>query len=206
MIRLNGVNVPSQTNVLTQDDSTQPHGAYHLADNPNLYQPQMSNNFEFVVTDLDGLVSVGTNNVIANAQEYLRVAVDGASVPHFTQGVVTIPRGNSSIKAAGKPEFGEEPLVINDYIGANTKDILMSWQNLSYNVDTEKVGLMSDYKKDCYLIEYTPDHQKVRQWILKGCWISGISEGGYSFDGSDVVKITATIQYDYAKIDKSELI
>lgn len=206
MIRLNGVDVNSQINTLTAEDSTMPHGAYHLADNPALYQPQLNNNFEFVVTDLDNLISVGTTDVIPNAQEYLRLAVSAATIPHFTQQVVTIPRGNSTIKAAGKPEFGDEPIVINDYIGANTKDILMSWQNLSYNVETEKVGLMSDYKKDCYLIEYTPDWQKVRQWILKGCWIQGLSEGGYSSDGSDKVQISATIQYDYAKIDKSELL
>ena len=206
MIKLNGVNVESQINTLTQDDSTNPHGAYHLANNPALYQPQMNNTFEFVVTDLGGLISVGTNNVIENAQEYLRLSVASAAVPHFTQQVGSISRGNSTIKFAGKPEFGDEPIVINDYIGANTKDILMSWQNLSYNVETEKVGLMSDYKKDCYLIEYTPTYQKVRQWILKGCWISGLSEGGYSADGSDKVQISATIQYDYAKIDKSELV
>lgn len=206
MIRINGVDYPSQINTLTQDDSTNPHGAYHLADNPALYQAQMTNNFEFICTDMDGLISVGTTNTIANAQEYLRLAVASTSVPHFTQDVVTISRGNSTIKMAGKPTFEQTQIVINDYIGTNTKDILMSWQNLAYNVETEKVGLASDYKKDCYLVEYTPDWQKVRQWILKGCWISGLSESGYSTDGGDKNQITVTIQYDYAKIDKSELV
>ena len=206
MIRINGVDVASQINTLTQEDSTNPKGAYHLADNPNLYQVQMTNNFEFVVTDLEKLISVGTTKTIANAQEYLRMSVDASSVPHFTQGIIEIPRGNSMIKAAGKPSFDQTTLVVNDFIGADTKDILMSWQNLSYNVDTEKVGLMSDYKKDCYLIEYTPDNQKVRQWIMKGCWVSGISETGKSNGSADKVQVTVTIQYDYAKIDKSGLL
>ena len=206
MIKLNGVNVPSQINTLTADDSTNPKGAYHLANNPELYQPQMTNNFMFVVTDLSNLISVGTTNVIENAQEYLKLSVNSATVPHFTQTAGTISRGNTTIKFAGKPEFSDEPITVIDYIGANTKDILMSWQNLSYNVETEKVGLMSDYKKDCYLIEYTPDSQKVRQWILKGCWISGMTEGAYSYDGSDKQQINVTIQYDYAYIDKSGVI
>lgn len=206
MIRINGVDTQSQINTITNEDVTNPKGAYHLADNPNLYQPQMTNNFEFVVTDLDNLISVGTNRVIANAQEYIRMAVASAEVPHFSQEPISISRGNGVIKAAGKPTFGQTSVTINDYIGTDVKDILMSWQNLSYNVDTEKVGLLSDYKKDCYLIEYTPTYQKVRQWILKGCWISNLTETGKSYDSSDKVLISLTIQYDYAKLDKSELI
>lgn len=206
MIKLNGVNVPSQTNVLTADDSTNPKGAYHLANNPELFQPQMTNNFMFVVTGLDSLLSVGTNRVIERAQDYLKMSVSAATIPHFTQTPIMIPRGNTTIKAAGKPEFQDAPIVVDDYIGANTKDILMSWQNLSYNVETEKVGLMGDYKKDCYLIEYTPDEQEVRRWKLKGCWISQINEGQYSWDGNDKQRIQVTIQYDYAYIDKSGII
>ena len=132
--------------------------------------------------------------------------MSAAAVPHFTQEPISINRGNSQIKFAGKPSFGDTSITVIDYIGANTKDILMSWQNLSYNVQTQKVGLASDYKKDCYLIERTPDGQKVRQWILKGCWISGLSDSPYSYDSSDANKITVTIQYDYAYIDKSELV
>ena len=206
MIRINGRDLPSQINTLTQEDSTMPWGAYHIADNASIYQPQMTNNFEFICTDMSNLISVGTTNVIENAQEYLRMAVVSTQIPHFSQDPITISRGNSVIKLAGKPTFEAGQLVVMDYIGTDTKDILMSWQNLSYNVETEKVGLMSDYKKDCYLVEYTPDRQKVRQWLLKGCWISALSESPRSFDSSDKSQITATIQYDYAKIDKSELV
>ena len=100
--------------------------------------------------------------------------------------------------------FGNGSIPINDYIGVNTKEILLAWQNLSGNVYTEKVGLAEDYKKECYLIEYTPDFQVVRRWILHGCWISGISEDPYSSDNGDSKRtITATIEYDYGVIDTS---
>jgi len=83
----------------------------------------------------------------------------------------------------------------------NAKLALMSWQNLSYNVQTEKIGLASDYKLDCYLREYTPDYIKVREWRLRGCWISGISEGTFDASSSDNLnQITATIEYDRAEI------
>ena len=204
-IRLNGTDVESTIN----DKSATSNGTYVLADNPNLYEIQRSNNFEFIVTDIDNILRAGamssdTNARLENAQEVLRISVVSAPIPHFTQNVITISRGNNDIKAAGKATFGAGTLVVNDYIGADTKAVLMAWQNLSYNVQTEKVGLMSDYKKDAYLIEYTPDYQQVRKWRLHGCWISSLSETEYNQENAEKHTISATIEYDRAEIDTSE--
>lgn len=201
-IRINGQDRASTINELSPK-----HGTYHLADNPNLYEIQRSNNFEFVVMDINNILRAGMqdlrSNRIANAQEILRLSVVSAPIPHFSQGVITVRRGNSALKFAGVPEFSAGTVVVNDYIGADTKAILMAWQNLSYNVQTEKVGLVGDYKKDAYLIEYTPDMQIVRQWKLHGCWISNLSESEYNSDGNDKHQITVTIEYDRAEIDNS---
>lgn len=188
-------------------------GTYHLADNPQLYEIQRSNNYEFVVTDIDGIMRAGAigteaNATFKNAQEILRVSVSKSSVPHFQQEVVSVKRGNSTLKYAGVPSFPEGTVEFHDFIGADVKSILMAWQNLSYNVRTEKVGSLdrTNYKKDCYLIEYTPDYRKVRTWRLYGCWISNITEGEYSNESGDKKLITATVQYDRAEIDTSELV
>lgn len=201
-IRINGRDRASTINELSPK-----HGTYHLADNPNLYEIQRSNNFEFVVMNIDNIVRAGMpdlrENRIANAQEILRLSVVSAPIPHFSQGVITVRRGNSALKFAGVPEFSAGSVVVNDYIGADTKAILMAWQNLSYNVQTEKVGLVGDYKKDAYLIEYTPDMQIVRQWKLHGCWISNLTESEYNSDGNDKHQVTMQIEYDRAEIDNS---
>ena len=159
-------------------------GAYHLSDNPTLYEPARSNSFEFLVPlgNKSKLLRAGYQGQESNAyfgstsqiEEYLRISVTQASVPTFTQEAITIRRGNSVMKAAGLPTFKDGSLVINDFIGADGKSILMAWQNLSYNVKTEKVGRMKDYKIDCYLLEFTPDLEIVNEWTLKGCWISGL--------------------------------
>ena len=57
---------------------------------------------------------------------------------------------------------------------------------------------MADYKKDCTLIEYTPDYKQVRYWELKGCWISELSEEPFDMNNGDKREISATIQYDRA--------
>ena len=180
------------------------YGTYHLADNPALYDPMRNNTFEFVVTGLDKLLRVGAdgseeNAYITNAQEVLRLSVDSASIPMFTQEVIPVKRGNSTIKFAGTPSFASGSLVVNDWIGADSKSALMAWQNLSYNVKTDRVGNAADYKKDCWLIEFTPDFTKqVRQWQLKGCFISGLSEDAYSMSSDGKKTISATIEYDRA--------
>lgn len=57
---------------------------------------------------------------------------------------------------------------------------------------------MKDYKRDCYLLEYTPDMQLIRQWVLKGCWIAGLDMGDFDQENGEKRTITASIPYDYA--------
>lgn len=205
MIRINGTDYNSTIN----DSSTPgtPIGTYHLANNPNIYEIQRTNNFEFVVSDIDGILRAGTtNSTYANAQEVIRMSVVSCPIPHFNQGVISVQRGNTILKYAGVPTFDAGTLVLNDYIGADTAGVLEAWQNLSYNVTTEKVGLASDYKKDCYLIEYSPDYQPVRRWIMRGCWVSGLQEDDMNNENNNKKTIRATIQYDRAELDVSGIV
>lgn len=191
-------------------DATQV-GSYHLANNPELYEIQRSNNFEFIVTGIDNITRVGAepgdaSPTIENAGQTLRFSVVSSSIPMFTQEVLSIRRGNSVMKFAGVPSFSEGSLVINDYIGADSKSVLMAWQNLSYDVKTEKVGNMKDYKKSCYLCEYTPDYKLVRTWRLLGCWVSGLSESEFNMEDGSKKTITATISFDKAFMELPEII
>ena len=206
-IRINGTDRQSTIN----QSSGSPIGTHHLAANTNLYEIQRTNNFEFIVTDIDGIMKAGmvggeAFGTIDNAQEIIRLSVVSSSIPHFKQDAIQVKRGNNTMKFAGVPTFDAGKLKLNDFIGAATKEVLMAWQNLSYNVLTEKVGLASDYKKDCYLVEYTPDYQKVRQWKMHGCWISELSEDEFNHESNEGKKIDVTIEYDRAEIDTSEVL
>ena len=204
---INGVDQPTTINT----PSTIPHGTYHMADNPAMYEPQRLNNFEFMVTGLGnrilkaGFTTEDTNAYLKDPEKVIRLSVKSAPIPHFSQNPITIKRGNTELKYAGVPSFGSGEIEINDYIGTDAKMALMAWQNQSYNVLTEKVGLAKDYKHDCYLLEYTPDFQLVRTWKLYGCWISNMSEGTYSSDSNNVNSIRCTIQYDKAMPDTSDI-
>ena len=180
-------------------------GSYYLATHSDLYEVQRENNFEFIVYDIDNILKAGAidnpENRIANAQQTLRFSMVSSFVPSFSQEAIPIKRGNSTMKAAGVPTFGEGSISVNDFIGADTKSALLAWQALSYNVKTEKVGRMSDYKKRCELCEYTPDFTLVRTWVLEGCWVSAVTQTDYNMEQGGKKTISATIQYDRAYID-----
>ena len=212
-IRINGQTRPSTTHVNQVEKPGFVFNTEYQRVNPDIFEPQRTNHFEFQVTGLNNLPKYvgynfsdeGNNSLVSNAEEDIRIAVSQAFIPSFQQSAITVQRGNSTIKYAGRPTFNNGTIVLNDFIGQNTAETLMSWQNLSYDVETEKVGLASDYKKECYLVEYTPDYQPVRRYILKGCWISNLQYSGLDYENSNVMKLTATIEYDKAIIDNSGL-
>lgn len=211
MIKINGRDADSRINEMP--DRSQ--GINYLSDNPSLYDIQRSNNFDFVVVFRPNELMLRAGalptdegaylNTEGDAQEVLRIAVDGAFVPHHTQGVISVKRGNDTIKYAGAMEFANGTVPIRDYIGARSKAVLEAWQNMSGNPRTGNVGHASDYKHDAYIIEYTPDYQQVCKYILKGCWISGLSEDAFAQGTSDSRLVTATIEYDKGYPDYSDV-
>ncbi len=181
-------------------------GSYHFSANKSVYEIQRGNNFEFVIdAKLNNLVAYGMESkTFPNAQEYIRLSVASSSVPHYEQSVIEVRRGNTAIKYAGPMSWGSGSLVCYDFIGAETKDILMAWQAKSGNPLYQTVAQQSEYKMNATLIEYTPDYsEKVRVWKLDGCWISGINEEDFSQDANGARRITCTIQYDRAYVDYS---
>lgn len=181
--------------------------AYHLADNPTLYEPARNNNFEFIVNDIDSLLKAGLddavehpgNDYITTASETIRVSVVSSSVPHFSLGTIEVKRGNDTIKFAGTPTFGNLPIVVNDYMGAKTKDAILAWQALAYNVRNGYINRATVYKKNCRLVEFSPDYQEIlREWTIEGAWVQEVSEGEFSAENEGKRTVNVIIQYDRA--------
>jgi len=183
--------------------NTTEYGVYHLADNPNAYQPVRTNNFRFLVQGLEDLLRVGgdqldANDYLQNGQEVLEFSVVKFDAPHFKQEDITISRGNSNLYFAGKASFEAGNLIINDFAGADGKSVLEAWQALSYDVVNDVIPSSSVYKKDAIVMEYLPDNTLLRYWELKGCWVKGITETGWDNESAGKKQVTANIRYDRA--------
>lgn len=179
-------------------------GSYHFSANKEQYEIQRGNNFDLIIdAGLNGLIAYGSDSkTFPNAQEYLRLSVSGMFVPHYSQPAIEVKRGNTSVKYAGPMSYGSGSVSFYDFIGVETKDILMAWQAKSGNPLYQTVGQQSEYKYDCTLLEYTPDYDRiVRTWKLDGVWISSISEEDFSQDASGARRINVTFEYDRAYVD-----
>lgn len=182
--------------------------AAHINDALASYEAARSGFFTLIVPNLNNLVKSGrdknsqdaTDFLKPQAEEHLKLNVLTADVPHFSLEVLQYKRGNEVVKFAGIPTFEAGTVKVDDVVGMQTKDILMAWQGQAYNVDTGKGGRMIDYKRTCTLIEYDQTYTQVRSWELYGCWISALSEDAFDKENDGKRAITATIQYDRARI------
>jgi hypothetical protein len=174
-----------------------------------LYLPNDLNDFAKPVYDTtngppttnDGkLIDYGTGK----SEEAVRLNVLTADVPHFSLEVLQYKRGNEVVKFAGVPTFEAGTVKVDDVVGLHTKDILMGWQERAYDVHTGKGGRMTDYKRECTLVEYTQDFKLIRKWTLVGCWISALSEDAFDKENDGKRAITATIQYDRAVMNEAD--
>lgn len=198
-------------------------GTYHISQNIQNYESARSNFFTLIIEDLGDLVypqfsytgenadneyvtGKGSNR---SAQDVIKLSVNKSFVPHFDLGVIEVKRGNSVVKFADTPTWQSGTLDFQDFVGLEIKNVLMAWQALAYDVNTDtqgRAGSWEDstgvthqgYKHDCRLVEYTPDHQQVRYWDLKGCWISSITESPFDIEASGSRQISITLQYDRA--------
>ena len=163
-------------------------GAYHLASNPTKYEPQTGNAFEFLVYGLR-----------EGDQEAIRMQVVSFPRPYFSLEKKTIRKGNSVITYAGLPTFSEGNLVIKDYIGSKGRSSVEYWQSLAYDVENDRSGRLADYKKNCDVMEYTPDFQThLGTWHLYGCWVQNLAENDFDNTQKDDKNVTATVCFDKA--------
>lgn len=181
------------------------------------WEPQRTNNFELVIEGLQYLIHAGgdptnTGNYEATSDfaERLMLSVDSFTAPAIEITPITTQYGNNSIKWAGKPDFPNSSLVINDYIGIQTEEILSRWFRCAYDFVTESVGLAANYKKTAFLMEYAPNGGAPRVWRLDGCWLASFNLGEWSQEGNAQRKLNATLIYDrvvpdYGIIDTGDL-
>jgi len=179
----------------------------HIADNPQLYTPARSNNFEFIITGIDRLLKAGIefemateDDYITNAQDVLRFSVTETSIPNFEINTVEVKTGNLTTKFAGNATFNSGSLKFNDFIGAKTKDALYALQARAVNIaNGGGVAPKEEYAFGGELIEYNTDFSKIlRKWKLKGCWVKSISESPFQYENDDKRQVDVTIEYDRA--------
>lgn len=201
-------------------------GTYHMCRKDN-WEPQRTNNFEFVVYGLETVPEYKSNSAGMAMQgrqkntqgqwirgtatpvtlsktvtDNLKLTVRDFTAPTMELSTIEVGYGNNKAKYAGVPTFSGGNITYNDFIGLNTEKILASWWNQGYNVRSQAIGRASAYKKEAVLFEYDPSGVFVRSWSLFGVWLRTFELGQYSNESNDKRGVSCTFEYDYCYLNE----
>lgn len=171
-------------------------GTGFMVKNEN-WEPQRINNFELVIEGLNEIILAnGETFKCGDAGDRIMLSVQNFTAPSLEIARITTQYANNSVKWAGKPEFPDSSVTVNDYIGVQVERILSAWFRAAYDFDSEKIGLAKNYKKTAHLIEYDPQGGQPRIWKMEGCWLANFNLGEWNQDGNQQRQIQATFVYD----------
>ena len=181
-----------------------------ISENLSSYEAARSGFFILVVDGLDDLLkpnyrgeaeNAEDSDKIKKAQETLKLSVTKCPVPHFEIATNEYRRGNDVVKFAGVPTWNGGTITVADYVGLDTKALLMSWLYKAYNPHTRKGGRMKDYKKTATLCEYTQDYELIRTWTIEGMFITKITEDDFDKENDGPRKLNVEFVFDRATVD-----
>ena len=181
-----------------------------ISENLSSYEASRSGFFILVVDGLDDLLkpdykgeaeNAEDSDRIKKAQETLKLSVTKCPVPHFEIATNEYRRGNDVVKFAGVPTWNGGTITVADYVGLDTKSLLMSWLYKAYNPHTRKGGRMKDYKKTATLCEYTQDYELIRTWTIEGMFITKITEDDFDKENDGPRKLNVEFVFDRATVD-----
>ena len=170
-------------------------------------QPGTGNYNEGDTTGFNGnLMTEGYNNTegfsnsefihFGSAAERILVACSSFSVPDTTFGMIEIPHYNNTTKYAGKVEFGDASLVVEQYLGAFTEQIMTTWARCVYDPKSQNIGFKHDYAKDLFIIEYDSKGGTPRVWKMENAWPNVLPGSDWDYNSSDRRQMTYTIKCD----------
>ena len=181
-----------------------------ISENLSSYEAARSGFFILVVDGLDDLLkpdykgeaeNAEDSDKIKKAQETLKLSVTQCPVPHFEIATNEYRRGNDVVKFAGVPTWNGGTITVADYVGLDTKSLLMAWLYKAYNPHTRKGGRMKDYKKTATLCEYTQDYELIRTWTIEGMFITKITEDDFDKENDGPRKLNVEFVFDRATVD-----
>jgi len=147
------------------------------------FEPKVQNRF---VLYADGIPSFMVKNVTA---------------PNFTDESIKLDHINTYRKIRGKREWGDMDLTMYDPVTPSGAQAVMDWARISYESVTGRSGYSDLYKKDLTLNVLGPVGDVVSEWVIKGAFITNMSQGSFDWSSSEPVELTITVAMDYCVLN-----
>lgn len=164
------------------------------------YEVQRTNNFRFII-DLSEFNNGTGNNV--SSGEIIELACDTAGLPTVTNDPIELDYGNSNVKVAGKATVDDVTVAVKDFIEPDVEGILWQWRLKVYNPQTGKVGWAKNYKKQAKVVQYGPNGEVQRSWVLDGVWPTSLDLGDLDYSSGDKKQVSMNLSVDNAYIERA---
>jgi hypothetical protein len=92
-------------------------------------------------------------------------------------------------------------MTLYDPITPSGAQKVMDWARLSYESVTGRAGYSDFYKKDLTLNVLGPVGDIVSEWVIKGAFITSMSQGDFDWSNSEVAELTITVDMDYCVLN-----
>lgn len=123
----------------------------------------------------------------------------GASLPGANIGEIIFNYMGTQAKFAGDKTFGDWELTMiidEDFAGERE---LRSWNEMIRQNDSG-IGASNhnQYKKDCFVTQYSVEGDIIAQYKLFGAWPKVLADAALSWDSTDsAMEMSITMSYDY---------
>lgn len=147
------------------------------------FEPKMKNRF---IMEIDGIPA------------YL---IKTASRPQVNFETVTLDHMNVKRYLKGKASWQTLNITLYDPIVPSGAQAVNEWIRLHHESTTGVDGYASQYKKDITFNLFSPNGEKIEQWVLKGAFIESANFNEVSWESNAEVDIALTLRYDYAILE-----
>lgn len=134
--------------------------------------------------------------------EGFELIAESVSLPERQFAKISVPYANKNINLAGRNSFGDMRIVVRDVINADTEEKLTKWAESILNIKDGTRGIIGDkngkggYKIDIEIIPLTPNGDRGRPSIARGCFPVSINWGELSYENSGIRTLDMTIAVD----------
>ena len=127
--------------------------------------------------------------------------VKGVGAVSLTQGSVQLNHINVQRYVKGKTVWNTVSFTLFDPITPSGAQAVMEWVRLHHESVTGRDGYSDFYKKDLTFNVLGPVGDVVSEWVIKGAFITNMSQGSFDWSSSEPVELTITVAMDYCVLN-----
>ncbi len=146
---------------------------------PNKFEPKRNYRWVLAIEGIDSFLVTTTKR------------------PDVTIGSQTINFINSYRNVSdGKIKWGSITVDLHDPIAPSGAQQVMEWIRTHYESVSGRAGYADFYKRDLQLKMLDPIGTVVELWDIKGAIITSSTFGSLTYDGTDLMKVSLTLEVD----------